>query len=130
MGEVATIGSVAVKLPAYVEDGQTIRLKGQGGQGPGQPGDALVQIRYRPHPRYRVEGRDLGRDRSGNAPPGRGETMSSVAATTLPFEEMVSVDMGLVFSTMLSTRPLAFTNTMSSDRCVFFIHMEIGCGCG
>ncbi|WP_434721688.1 DnaJ C-terminal domain-containing protein [Mesorhizobium sp. RIZ17] len=50
---------VAVKLPAYVEDGQTIRLKGQGGQGPGQPGDALVKIHIRRHPRYRIEGRDL-----------------------------------------------------------------------
>lgn len=50
---------IAVKLPAYVEDGQTIRLKGQGEQGPGQPGDALVKVRLRNHPRYRVEGRDL-----------------------------------------------------------------------
>ncbi|MEI9404265.1 J domain-containing protein [Mesorhizobium sp. B4-1-3] len=50
---------VAVKLPAYVEDGQTIRLKGQGEQGPGQPGDALVKIHIRRHPRYRIEGRDL-----------------------------------------------------------------------
>lgn len=50
---------IAVKLPAFVEDGQTIRLKGQGEQGPGQPGDALVKIRMRKHPVYRVEGRDL-----------------------------------------------------------------------
>ncbi|MFC5385241.1 DnaJ C-terminal domain-containing protein [Aquamicrobium segne] len=53
---------IAVKLPAYVEDGQTIRLKGQGGQGFGQPGDALVKIRFLSHPRYRVEGRDLHAD--------------------------------------------------------------------
>ncbi len=52
---------IAVKLPAYVEDGQTIRLKGQGEQSPfgGQPGDALVKIHLRRHPRYRVESRDL-----------------------------------------------------------------------
>lgn len=51
---------IAVKLPAYVEDGQTIRLKGQGTPSPGgRAGDALVKIRIRPHPRYRVEGRDL-----------------------------------------------------------------------
>ncbi|KRB15016.1 molecular chaperone DnaJ [Mesorhizobium sp. Root695] len=53
---------VAVKLPVYVEDGQTIRLKGQGEQGPGQPGDALVKIHLRRHPRYRIEGRDLHAD--------------------------------------------------------------------
>lgn len=50
---------IAVKLPTYIEDGQTIRLKGQGEQGLGDPGDALVRIRLRKHPRYRVEGRDL-----------------------------------------------------------------------
>jgi DnaJ-class molecular chaperone len=50
---------MAVKLPEFVEDGQTIRLKGQGEQGLGGAGDALVKIRFRRHPRYRVEGRDL-----------------------------------------------------------------------
>ena len=51
---------LAVKLPAYVEDGQTIRLKGQGDASPfGERGDALAKIRFRRHPRYRVEGRDL-----------------------------------------------------------------------
>ena len=52
---------LAVKLPAYVEDGQVIRLKGQGELSPfsGERGDALVKIRFAPHPLYRVEGRDL-----------------------------------------------------------------------
>lgn len=49
---------LAIKLPRYVEDGQTIRLKGQGENG----GDALVTLRFRSHPRYRVEGRDLHAD--------------------------------------------------------------------
>lgn len=53
---------LAVKLPAYVEDGQVIRLKGQGEQGPAGPGDALVKIVVRKHPRYRIEGRDLHAD--------------------------------------------------------------------
>jgi DnaJ-class molecular chaperone len=53
---------IAVKLPVYLENGQTIRLKGQGEQGPGGAGDALVKIRFRKHPRYRVEGRDLHAD--------------------------------------------------------------------
>lgn len=68
--DVATAGKVtavfpdgrrlAVKLPRYVEDDQTIRLKGQGAETPfGERGDALVTLRIRPHPRYRVEGRNL-----------------------------------------------------------------------
>jgi DnaJ-class molecular chaperone len=52
---------ISVKLPAFVEDGQTIRLKGQGEPSAygGEPGDALVKIVYQPHPLYRIEGRDL-----------------------------------------------------------------------
>ncbi|MBN9044443.1 MAG: J domain-containing protein [Rhizobiales bacterium] len=49
-----------IKLPKYVEDGQTIRLKGQGEPMlGGTPGDALVTIRFKPHPRFRLEGRDV-----------------------------------------------------------------------
>ena len=48
--------AMAVKLPDYVEDGQVIRLKGQGAAGPGHTrGDALVTLNIAPHPRFRVE---------------------------------------------------------------------------
>ncbi|MEK1891513.1 MAG: DnaJ C-terminal domain-containing protein [Phyllobacterium sp.] len=51
---------LAIKLPTGVENGQTIRLKGQGEEVVGgTPGDALVTIRFRPHPKFRVEGRDI-----------------------------------------------------------------------
>jgi curved DNA-binding protein len=50
-----------VTIPPGVTDGQRIRLAGQGGQGTGQapPGDLYLVVRLAPHPRYRVEGRDL-----------------------------------------------------------------------
>lgn len=49
-----------IKLPRYVEDGQTIRLKGQGEpMMGGTAGDALVTIRFKPHSRFRLEGRDV-----------------------------------------------------------------------
>lgn len=52
---------LGVKLPSYVEDGQTIRLKGQGEVSAfgGPPGDALVKVRIRKHPLFRIDGRDL-----------------------------------------------------------------------
>jgi len=51
---------LAIKLPRYVEDGQTIRLKGQGNPTPfGTSGDALVKLSIKPHSLYRLEGRDL-----------------------------------------------------------------------
>ncbi|WP_375641949.1 MULTISPECIES: DnaJ C-terminal domain-containing protein [unclassified Bartonella] len=52
-----------IKLPDYIEDGQVIRLKGQGeGVALGQAGDALITIQIQKHPRFRVEGRALHLD--------------------------------------------------------------------
>lgn len=48
-----------VNIPKGVRDGQTIRLKGQGSPGPGGRGDLLLEIRVRPHSRFRVDGRDV-----------------------------------------------------------------------
>lgn len=51
-----------VRIPAGVEDGQVLRLKGQGMPGAGdkaQPGDALILIHVTPHPAFRREGNDL-----------------------------------------------------------------------
>lgn len=44
-----------VKIPAGVQPGQSIRLAGQGSGG----GDLLLEIGYRAHPRFRVDGRDV-----------------------------------------------------------------------
>jgi DnaJ-class molecular chaperone len=53
--------TIAVKIPSGVDDGQVIRLRGQGELGPrnGVPGDLLIRIRVTPHPCYRRKGSDL-----------------------------------------------------------------------
>ena len=50
-----------VNVPPGVVDGQRIRLAGQGGRGGrGAPaGDLYLVVRLAPHPRYRVDGRDI-----------------------------------------------------------------------
>jgi curved DNA-binding protein len=50
-----------VSIPPGVTDGQRIRLAGEGGQGSGDApaGDLYLVVRIAPHPRYRLEGRDL-----------------------------------------------------------------------
>jgi len=48
-----------VAIPAGVEDGKAIRLRGQGAPGSAGAGDAIVTVRYAPHPLFKVEGRDL-----------------------------------------------------------------------
>ena len=47
--------SLDVAIPAGIDDGQTIRLKGQGGGG----ADAMVEVKIKPDPLYRREGRDI-----------------------------------------------------------------------
>ncbi|MEQ9639410.1 MAG: J domain-containing protein [Alphaproteobacteria bacterium] len=48
-----------VRIPAGIEDGKQIRLKGQGEPGPAGPGDALVEVRVRPHPLFKRDGNDV-----------------------------------------------------------------------
>ncbi|VCU71202.1 Curved DNA-binding protein [Pigmentiphaga humi] len=53
-----------VRIPAGVREGQFIRLAGQGmpGIGGGENGDLYLEIRFKPHARYKVDGRDLYMD--------------------------------------------------------------------
>ncbi|EWY39927.1 molecular chaperone DnaJ [Skermanella stibiiresistens SB22] len=50
-----------VDIPAGIDTGQTVRLKGQGspGLGGGPPGDALIRIEVETHPVFRRDGRDI-----------------------------------------------------------------------
>jgi DnaJ-class molecular chaperone len=54
-------GTLNVTIPAGVEDGQTLRLRGKGAPsaGEGPPGDALVQIVVRPHRYFSREGDNI-----------------------------------------------------------------------
>lgn len=52
---------IRIKIPAGVEHGQTIKVKGQGGQqSPGGPmGDLYLSFEIQPHARFKAEGRNL-----------------------------------------------------------------------
>jgi DnaJ-class molecular chaperone len=53
-----------VAVPAGIEEGKSIRLRGQGhpGSRSAPAGDVIVTIRYAPHPLFKTEGRDLRLD--------------------------------------------------------------------
>ena len=53
--------SYDVDIPAGVIDGQRIRLAGQGGRGSGDApaGDLYLVVHIKPHPRFRLVGRDI-----------------------------------------------------------------------
>jgi len=50
-----------VKIPKGISEGQSIRLKGQGaaGMGGGPKGDLLLEMHFRKHPLYSVDGKDV-----------------------------------------------------------------------
>ncbi|MFF7966541.1 DnaJ C-terminal domain-containing protein [Streptomyces sp. NPDC007903] len=50
-----------VEVPPGVTDGQRIRLAGEGGRGSGDApaGDLYLRVRIQPHPRFRLDGRDV-----------------------------------------------------------------------
>jgi DnaJ-class molecular chaperone len=56
--------TLEINVPAGVEEGKQIRLRGQGQPSPmgGPAGDALVTVRFEKHGLFRVEGRDLRLD--------------------------------------------------------------------
>ena len=53
---------IDVNIPKGAEEGQVLRLKGQGAPGRAGPGDALIELSIRPHPIYRREGDALVMD--------------------------------------------------------------------
>jgi DnaJ-class molecular chaperone len=54
-------GTLDLTVPEGVSDGQVLRLKGKGSPGArgSEPGDALVEIRVRPHPHFTRSGDDI-----------------------------------------------------------------------
>jgi curved DNA-binding protein len=86
--------TLEVTIPPGVTDGQRIRLAGQGGRGSdgAAPGDLYLRVRLAPHPRYRVDGRDI----SVNLPlaPWEAALGTSVAVDTPGGEAKVKVPVG------------------------------------
>lgn len=60
-GRVRKSKTLKVNIPAGIDDGQSIQLRGQGGAGVngGPAGDVIVTISIRPHPIFTREGQDV-----------------------------------------------------------------------
>jgi DnaJ-class molecular chaperone len=56
-----SVETITVKIPAGIEEGKKIRLRGQGEPvaGGGTPGDILLTVRVQPHPFFHREGKNL-----------------------------------------------------------------------
>ena len=54
--------TIDVTIPKGAQEGQTLRLKGQGSPGRAGPGDAFIELAFAPHPVFRREGEVLVMD--------------------------------------------------------------------
>jgi DnaJ-class molecular chaperone len=85
--------TIELAIPTGVEEGQQVRLAGQGDAGPAGAGDALVAIAIQPDPRFTRAGADLRTDvpvpldvavlgGKARVPTPEGEVMATIAAGT------------------------------------------------
>ena len=63
-GRVTTNRTITVTIPAGIESGNVLRLRGQGqaGMRGGGQGDLLIEIKVAPHPSFRREGKNIRSD--------------------------------------------------------------------
>jgi DnaJ-class molecular chaperone len=54
--------TIDVTIPKGAQEGQTLRLKGQGSPGRAGPGDAFIELAFAPHPIFKREGEVLVMD--------------------------------------------------------------------
>ena len=104
-----------IAIPAGVDDGQVLRLKGQGLPGSdGQSGDAYVQISVRPHPGFRREGADI----VSELPVSLGEALNgaSVRIETVDGQVDVKVPKGAKEGTKLRLRGKGALRGKSGER--------------
>ncbi len=52
-------GTLEVRIPAGIQDGQVLRLRRKGGPGDAEPGDALVEVAIKPHRFFTRQGDDI-----------------------------------------------------------------------
>lgn len=60
-GKVSFTETINVKIPAGVEDGQRVKVRGMGeaGEHGGPAGDLYIEVKIKPHPVFNREGKDL-----------------------------------------------------------------------
>lgn len=115
--------TLEVNIPGGVTNGQRIRLAGQGGRGTGgaPAGDLYLVVRLAPHPRYRVEGRDVYVDLL--LAPWEAALGASVALNTPGGEAKVHVKAGTSSGKRLRLRGRGLPNARGSPGDLFAVVM-------
>jgi DnaJ-class molecular chaperone len=113
-----------IAIPAGINDGQVLRLKGQGLPGSdGKAGDAYVEISIRPHPTFRREGFDI----QSTLPISLGEALNgaSVRVETVDGPVDLTVPKGVKEGAKLRLRGKGVTRGKDGGRGDQFVTVHI-----
>jgi molecular chaperone DnaJ len=124
-GRVRTRRSLAVKIPAGVEDGMRIRLAQQGEVGPGggPPGDLYVEIHERPHDVFSRRGDDL--HCRVTVPMTAAALGTRLTIKTLDGEELVDVRPGTQPGATMRIRGKGVPHLRGTGRGDLHVHLDV-----
>jgi molecular chaperone DnaJ len=124
-GRVRARRTIAVKIPAGVEDGMRIRLAGQGEVGPGggPPGDLYIEVREREHPVFTRDGDDL--HCRVTLPMTAAALGTSLKLQTLDGEEQIDIRPGTQPDTVHSLRGRGVPHLRGVGRGDLHVHVEV-----
>jgi molecular chaperone DnaJ len=124
-GRVRSRRTIAVDVPAGIEDGMRIRLSGQGEVGPGggPAGDLYVEVTELPHDVFIREGSDL--HCTVAMPMTAAALGTDLVLTTLDAEEKLEIRPGTQSGQVLTVRGKGVPRLRSSARGDLHVHVEV-----
>ena len=124
-GSVRKTTAVRFKIPAGIDDGQTIRLVGKGAAGGrgARPGDLYVHVRVGPHPRLTRDGADL--KVGATVTLSQAALGSAVTVPTLSGEHTVKVPEGTQSGSVIRVRGHGMPHVDGGGRGDLLVTVEV-----
>jgi len=124
-GRVKERSKISINVPAGVDNGSRLRLKGQGNAGPngGPPGDLYIVIEVIPHPKFRREGRDIHSQIKVSYP--QAVLGAKVTVETLWGEETVTIPPGTQPGTVIRLKGKGMPELNGRGRGDHYIEVQV-----
>ncbi|MBO0826661.1 MAG: molecular chaperone DnaJ [Streptosporangiales bacterium] len=124
-GRVRMRRPLTVEIPAGVETGKFVQLRGEGEVGPGggPPGDLFIEIVERPHPVFQRKGDDL--HCTVEVPMTSAALGTSMQLETLDGVEEVDIRAGIQAGEVVTLRGKGVTHLGRTDRGDIHIHVSV-----
>jgi curved DNA-binding protein len=117
--------TIRVRIPPGVHDGQSIRVRGKGGESVdgGEPGDLFLRVRLASHPDFRAQGTDLSYDL--DLAPWEAVLGTTVTVPTLGGRVKVHVPPGTNNGQKLRVRGQGLPKGQSGERGDLYVSVNI-----